>query len=486
MVASTYLACVLALVVITPAAQAAEPRPIAVVPAMSAVQAGRSLALWAPDLRSVLGYDASGKRLWRLATGDQGGQRDLDVLGANVLVYAGTEAILIAPETGKVRGRRADVVLGTPGGKRGCRIREHEGACALACECSFEVIACDTLATLGEPARLPRFEESDADGTPHSRCPMFSGAVLGRSGDALITSFPAATDKPFFSVPEITIARHARTGAELWRSSEIGFFDEELSGVASDGTCYAGSRAGSLTVFDCQRKTVLWKRPITAVPGGELQVEAKPHGIVVRDGTRVALLDTRSGRPSWQVEVPTTSIVLLGELTPPYGGVVIDRRFGKAIKGARLLKVNDGTTLGEITFGNETDRWPRRFGVGVEGWIVLAGKRIEAYDAAGKSLGGLGSSASFSDYVIGSGPNIAAWDNNAIALATLPATKALSPGSAILAKAQDILNGSGLRVVAYEGALGPGHLAVMVDGQGPWDPKKPDSFGELRVYRLGP
>lgn len=466
---SRLLSALVFLLLASTSSHAAEPRPSAVIPAMSAVQAGRSLALWAPDLRSVLGYDASGKRLWRLATGDQGGLRDLDVLGANVLVYAGTEAILLAPETGKVRGRRDGVTLGSPGGPRGCRISEHEGACTLECECLFEVIACDTLASLGEPARLPHFEERDEDGTPHSRCPMFSGAVIGRAGDAIITSFPAATDKPFFSVPEITIARHATTGAELWRSAELGFFDEGLSGVASDGICYAGSRAGSLTVFDCQRGTPLWRRTITAAKGGEPQVEVTSAGIVVRDGARAALLDARTGKQSWEVELPAASLMLLAGGAPaPIG--TIDRRFGKAIKGARILDASDGTTLGEIAFAAGTDRFPRRCD---SGWIVIGGKRIEAYNGAGRSLGGLGSSASFSDYVIGTGPHLAAWDKNAITVATLGA-----------APSDDLVNGSGLNVVAYEGALGPGHLAVMVDGKGPWDPKKPESFGELRLYRL--
>lgn len=452
-------------------ALAAEPQPVAIIPAVSALQVGKSLALWAPDLRSVLGHDAAGKRLWRLATGDQGGLRDLAVLADNLLVYAGTEAILVAPDTGKVKGRRANVVLGSPGGPRGCRISEHDGACALECECSFEIVSCETLASLGEPARLPHFEEADADGKPGSHCAMFSGGLVGRSGDAIITSFPAATDKPFFSVPEITIARHAKTGAELWRSADLGFFDEELSGVASDGTCYAGSRAGSLTVFDCQRATVLWKRTIAPVEGGAPQVEATAHGILVRDGTRVALLDTRSGRPSWQFEVPATSIVLLAGM-PPSATSDRVRVLGKAIKGARILNVTDGKTLGDVVFPPGTERWPRR--LGELGWVVVAGKRIEAFDAAGMSLGGLGSSASYRDFVVGSGANIAAWDANAIALSTL--TK-LDPLVSI--------NGSGLRVVAYEGALGPGRLAVFADGKGPWDPKKPESFGELRCYRLG-
>jgi len=461
----------------SPRALAAEPRPIAVIPAQSAIQAGKTLVLWAPDLRSVLGYDAAGKRLWRLATGDQGGLRDLAVIGGNVVVYTGTEAILVAPDSGKVRGRRANVELGSPGGPRGCRVNEHDGACALECECSFEIVACDSLASLGEPARLPHFEERDADGTPGSRCAMFSGGLIGRSGDAIITSFPAATDKPFFSVPEITIARHAHTGAELWRSTELGFFDEQMSGVAdagtNGGTCYAASRAGSLTVFDCQRATVLWKRTIASVEGGEPQIEATPQGIFVRDGTRVALLDTRSGRPSWQFEVPATSIVLLaGMSTHASSDRVVGKAVGKAIKGARILNVTDGKMLGDVVFPPGTERWPRT--IADLGWVVVGGKRIEAFDAAGMSLGGLGSSASYRDFMVGSGANIAAWDSNAISLANV--TTLTRPVS---------INGSGLRVVAYEGVLGAGRLAVFADGQGLWDPKKPESFGELRLFRLG-
>ena len=61
---------------------------------------GATLALYTPDLRSVIGLDRDANRRWRVATGDQGGLRDLAVLGDRLLVYAGREALLVAPDSG--------------------------------------------------------------------------------------------------------------------------------------------------------------------------------------------------------------------------------------------------------------------------------------------------------------------------------------------------------------------------------------------------
>lgn len=133
-----YAIALAAIALIGASARAESPR--AILPAMAAVEAGSTVAFLAPDLRSVLAVDAEGKRRWRVPIGDQG-IRYFDRLGRHVLVYAGTEALLVAADSGKVLGRRAGVTLGTPGGPRGCRLREEEGVCALDCECSFEVVA---------------------------------------------------------------------------------------------------------------------------------------------------------------------------------------------------------------------------------------------------------------------------------------------------------------------------------------------------------
>lgn len=442
------------------------PSTIAIIPAMDALQVGDTLALWAPDLRSVLGHDAAGQRRWRLATGDQGGLRELDTLEGNLLVYAGAEAILVAPSDGKVLGRIGEVHLGAPGGPIGCRIRARQGACALACECRFQPISCADLSPLGPPAVLPRFETRGPDGAPSLACPTFSGAVLGRSGDAVITAFPTETDKPFFGVPEVAIARHAATGAELWRSSELGFFDPALSGVTSDGTCYAASRAGRLIVFDCQRATVRWQRSFTVPKGGEPQVEASASGLIVRDGARVHLLDLGSGAPRWSVEVPSDRLVLVASAS----GTNAARRIAKSVRGARVIDPSSGASVADLSFPDGTDRWPRPF---AEGWIVLGEKRVEVFDGRGRSRGGLGSANRYSGLVVGSEERVAVWDARGLTVATIGTSRPAR-----------VLDGAGQRVIGLEGALGLGILAVLKDGRGLWDPKDPESFGELRLYRL--
>jgi len=451
------------------------PSAIAIIPAMDALQVGSTLALWAPDLRSVLGHDAAGKRLWRLATGDQGGLRELDTLQGNLLIYAGAEAILVAPADGKVLGRVPEVRLGAPGGPVGCRIREAEGACALACECRFQPLSCGDLSPLGPAATLPRFETRGPDGEPDLRCPMFSGAVLGRSGDAVITAYPGNTDQPFFGVPEVVIARHAKTGAELWRSAELGFFEPDLSGVAGDDTCYAASRAGRLIVFDCHRATVRWHRSFTVPKGGEPQVEPAASGLLVRDGGRALLLDLRSGEARWSVEVPGDRIVLV----PNPRDATPERRVARSVRGARVIDPTSGARLADLGFPDGTDRWPRPFG---QGWIVLGERRVEAFDARGRSLGGLGSSHRYGGLVVGSGDRVAVWDAHALTVAPIGSTGSTgSPGATGPTVA---LEAPDQRVVGYEGALGVGALAVLKDGRGPWEPKDPDSFGELRLYRF--
>lgn len=443
-------------------ARADEPR--AVLPAMVAIEAGPVVVYMPPDLRSVLAVDADGKRRWRVPIGDQGGIRDLDRLGPHVVAYAGTEALLLAADSGKILGRRPNVVLGTPGGARGCRVREEEGACAIDCECRFEVVSCDDLHALGAPALLPSFEE-EVDGQRESHCPIFSGALVGRAGELVITRFPSATDKPFFAVPEVTLARDAHSGREVWRSSALGFFDAALSGVGRDGVCYAGERAGSVVVFDCQRGSVLWRRAATG-RGAEPQVEASERGLFVRDGTRATLLGWRDGQPLWEVSVPVDRLVLLEPQAPDTG---VDRRFGKAVGGARWLSLADGRTLGDVAFLPGADRWPRR---GPAGWVGLAGARLEAWDPSGKSLGGFGTSASFADFVIGDGARVAAWDRHAVTLADLGADRPLAT-----------LDGPA-RVIAFDGAFGHGRVALLIDGKGPWKADDAATFGELRLYRV--
>lgn len=475
----------LAFVVLATAAHAA-PDPKAIVPAMSALEVQGVYVAWAPDLRAVLGLDASGARLWRVATGDQGGVRDLDVLGENLVVYAGQEALLVAPKTGKVLGLRGDVVLGTPGGPEGCRLNERDGACALSCECRFELVSCADLTPLGPTALLPRVELADPFepvGIRTSSCASFSRAVLGRSGDLVVSALPLADQKAVFSVAETVVARHAKTGAEVWRKAELGPFDPTLSGVG-DGVCFTASRSRPLTVFDCQRAEVLWTRKLALPAGAEPQVDLLGKRLLVRDGARVLALELRTGQVLWEVPVPADRLALVaGQAPRPFAmfqSRPVDVRLGKKVRGAFVLDPETGAKRSALEFPDGVSRWPRALG---SGWLVLGRSALQAYAADGSTLGSLPVGDVQDLLVVGADVVIA--DGRATekpakgAKRKRAAIRVWTPPEAATRPIDDAD-----QLVAATRTDGTLHVATLVSGRGAWDPKEATTFGELRLFHV--
>jgi hypothetical protein len=457
---------------------------LAIQPAQQAVSVGEVVAAWSPDLRSVLGFDLGGKRLWRLPTGDQGGIRDLVAHGDNVLAYAGTEALVIEPTSGKVLGRRANVALLGPGDASTdwCRIESRDGVCAKRCACSFELVDCDTLATLGPSVQLSRFEELDPDGARTTHCPLFSGALLGRSGDALIASFPVKTDKPFFGVPDEVTAVSASTGKVLWRAPDFGRFEPELSGVAGDGkTCFVGSRAGSLIVFDCQRASPKWQRTISIIKGIETQVGALPQsssgplGLLVRDGANVLALELGSGSVLWSKALTPRSVALTDP--PPTSGA--PHRFAVArdrkVETATLYEAATGKVIAELPMPVGTRTFPVRK---AWGWLAQGESELVAFGPAGATLMNRGLARNHTP--ISAGAHLLVASDQKLDIVQV------APGNA----------GTSIPATTVSGQLGRARpialveqsdgLAVVLlrEGKSAWDASDPETFGELHFMRL--
>ncbi len=424
-------------------AHALEPK--AIVPAMQAVQAGKVVVAWAPDYRSVLGLDGDGARVWRLATGDQGGGRDLERVGDNVVVYAGQEAILVAPDSGKVLGRRAGV---TRGAKDGCAVREQDGACALSCGCSFEVVACGTLATLGKP-----IVTTPEPGT--SACHAFEPEIVGRAGDTIVMTVPSQASRTSRVVP-IARGYDAKTGAVRWESALLSRLRGEQSGVGPE-MCSAVTDSGKLMGFDCANGALVWELGLDtkSMP----QVDRTAAGVLVADGPYVSLLDARTGAPRWRVA--RAGLALMASVVPRErtGNWDVARVYG-----------DDGAILGDVKLPAGIAQAPRRFG---DGWVALGKSNIAAFDGRGKSLGGIGTSAVWFGVAVGT-RKLLGWDGNAVTIVHAPSKRA------------SIVINEPSEVVAFEGPIGDGHLVTLLRPREAWDATNPETFGELRFYAVAP
>jgi len=460
--------CLFALLLV--AAPAPEPKADWVLPAGAAIATPEAIVLWAPDFRSVLGVDGDGKRKWRVATGDQGGLRDLDRIGDAVLAYAGDEAILIAPATGKVLGRQPNVRLGAPG-VPGCRVVERAGACGVSCPCSFLPVRCADLAPLAPRATLPIFEEWNLEGERTTHCAGAAGEPLARGGDVAVMTLAGSADAKAMVAPTELAGFDLVGKRQLWRAGDVGglapsAIDPWLAGATSDGkACWVASRAGELRVIDCRTGAALWSRRLQIPAGAEPQIEGADQGIVVRDGARVKRLDA-DGAVVWDVAVPPGEIVLGAGGDLPRGHE--HRRFGR-LAGARLLDYTTGAERGAISFAERATRWPRPVSFAPRGWVALADRdwSIHLTNAERAIVGRAGG---FVEELVVGPSLVAVRTRDELAVRGLhDARVATYPGHL---------------VVAIEGAAGAGRVILMRPGKGPWDASDPSTFGELRRFTL--
>ncbi len=455
----------LALTLVAAAVRAApgDPRVLAIHPAQSPLAVSGKVAAFSPDMRSVLGFSLRGERLWRVPTGEHGGARDLRALGSNVLAYTGKEALSISAESGKVEGRR-DLVLPDPAAPTdGCELISRGAgqatACALRCACSFELVRCDTLATIGPSVELKKL--APVGDSAEARCPAYSGALVGRTGDVVIASFPIASDTPFFGVAEEVVGVSHTSGEVLWRARDLGRFDPELSGVGGDdSTCFVGSRAGSLSVFDCQRATPRWRRKISIVKTIEPQILALPGGLLVRDGKKLLSLALTDGAPRWTIELPARTVAW-----PTTGGP--RTAWPSKPETMALVSSDSGRVIASLPLPSGVLTSPLM----TERLLVALGKE-----------------------------ELGVYDRDGLPLATLrrkPGTLPLVGSGALLFVTPDRVElhhlGEGLALrSAYEGplararpvAIGDDTLVLHREGKRGWDPSDPETFGELHFLSV--
>jgi hypothetical protein len=428
--------------------------------------AGERVIAWAPDLRSVLAFDATGKRLWRVATGERGGFRDLDAIPTGVVAYVGDAAWLLDPATGRVKGKADGVMLASPGESTGCTIREHDGACAIACTCSFQVVRCADLAPLGERSHLTMFESMERDGQMHSRCSGTPGGVIGRVRDMVVAAspLPAKRPKPFSVEPLGLVGLDATSGKTVWRRDPSAIDTSDMRGVGGDGmTAFFMTHDGLLEVFEATSGKVLWTRKVESPAGLPVACEAPPEvrHLIVRDGLSAKYLALDTGAEVGSVPLAANAIFAVRSPEP----------WSRRPEGARAVVFLDPAkpvVRAEVPLPGDGGPMPIPW---LDAFLVERGKVL---DHVGRSHGTPTSVTAEEsiDRVI-TGPDAIAFSG-----ARTLTIHRLAGG------ADDVWHAPGLIPLAVGGFLGRDRVLVFKPGARPWDPQEPDSFGELRLVHF--
>ena len=466
---AAFLTCTLGLAcafAVAPGAQAGAPRLVWSQPAGAARVLGERIIAWAPDFRSVLAFDGTGKRLWRVATGERGGYRDLDTLPSGVVAYIGDAAWLLDPATGRVKGKADGVMLPTPGDSSGCFIREYAGACAIACGCSFQVVRCADLAPLGERWHLTMFESMEHDGQMHSRCSGAPGRVIGRVADVVVAAspLPAKRPKPFSVEPLGLVGLDATSGKTIWRRDPSAIDASDIRGVGGDGaTAFFMTRDGLLEVFEAKSGKVLWTRKVETPTGLPAACEAPPEvrHLIVRDGLSAKYLALDTGAEVGSVPLAADAIFAVRapeawSIRPADARAVV---FLDPAKPAVHAEVPVPGVRGPMPIP----------------WLDLyVVERAAALEIVGRS---------------GTTPTLVAAEEPVDELITGPDAIAFNGARTLTihrlsGAADDVWHEPGLIPLAVGGFLGHDRVLVFKPGARPWDPQEPDSFGELRLVHF--
>ena len=429
-------------------------------PASAALGAGDLIVMASPDGRGVSAIDATGARRWHAKTGASGASPFTSSLvgapGARVAVVTRERVLLLDARTGATRGQR-QVGPVSDEDAPGCVFEQRGAACALACPATFELVSCASLAPIG-----PQWTLAGGASRP--------GALLGAAGDLLLASVPGPRSPTgTFFVPYVVVALDAATGRTVWSSEALGKLwpAAHLSGVASDGrSAWVGTLDGHLDAFDPRTGAVAWSTTQQAPRGSEPQAEFVPgagadpaSGLLVRDGENVRRRRLTDGHVTWTIHAPGERVVsrdLAGPIDITRSGAV------------RVVDPESGAALASFRLPASGLRRLLRVG---DGWLVSSPMGLARFDTTGHLKASV-DLVGANDHVVGDG---------AIAVRARERLTVVDRHSLLpIYELTDAI----YTVVALEGALGRGVMAVIRHADRPFDKNDPDSFGELRIIRF--
>jgi hypothetical protein len=343
--------------------------------------AGQTVVILEEGFTHLRGLDVAGRPLWRTKYQDgPRGMQQLFVIDGRPLMYGGETLSRLDPRTGKVESQQRVPYLSGSfpreyGG--GCWLNDSHGACALSCDCSFQLADCASGAPVGpryDFDRICRYSHRQGGGMGPKSCGCWgkSGALVARSGSVLVAALHGLARQGHRDFPgNAVVGVHARTGKEVWRTPSVREPASYIDGAGitpSGRTCYLADAFGSLTALDCATGRTLWAvKPPEAEPPHRPESWVtglrEPAGIFFFTGATATLYAERTGKVLWSVKTPgvvlaaprghlPTGYVATRGTGTPGALLLLDPRTGAGStrievprKGAAFFDVGDGRTL---------------------------------------------------------------------------------------------------------------------------------------------
>jgi outer membrane protein assembly factor BamB len=279
---------------------------LARVPAYFAESSGPRIYALAPDRSSVSAVD--------LATGTMAWTTKLTApLPTKIVPSFGTKKRLLLHGQGLISVLEAQtgaLVKESEGAYSEPYIEQMNGICLADEKCSVRFLDCDD----GHPYG-PRLSKAITHlyakmGEPHDNVCWGPLMVLGRAKNLIV----AVTDGyPWDQQePPITVAIDANTEKTVWSSRTHGcrFCAHEASGMASDASaCWVSDVDGKLDVFDCATGASSFATKVEK-SSAQPEVFSAWAGAIFVSAKRAALLDAKTGKPRWSIDLPPDGLAL--------------------------------------------------------------------------------------------------------------------------------------------------------------------------------
>ncbi|TNF25819.1 MAG: hypothetical protein EP329_22340 [Deltaproteobacteria bacterium] len=457
-----------------PARAAADPDVLLGRPASDALLWRDTLLVLAPDHRGVVGLGPDGAPRWRVALAppdDEGPFALVRLAGARPRVGAviGDRVVVVDPATGEA-GEPRETGRFAATSRPGCALEQRDGACAISCPCSFQLVSCEDLAPIGPRWALPGASRDPDDDPDSATCSGRRGALVGRVGDLLIASVPGPRKaKSTFFVPYAVVAVDRARGEVRWSSEALGraWPTPELTGVAPDGaSAWVGTADGRIAAFDPRNGDLRWSAEQQPGASAEAQAVYVPgdasdpaSGLVVRAGERIQRRRLSDGHVVWTIHAPTERVLPRG-----WDGEVEVRR----ADAIRVVAPDNGAALASFALPKGSGR--RQVFALERGWLVASSEGLRRIDEAGKEAAR--AKVAGTEWAVGESAVVIRGRDNL----TVVDGQSLLPIYG--------LGDASYGVLAVEGALGRGVMAVLRHADRPFDKSDPKSFDEVRIIRF--